>query len=221
MTTGRPFDLVIFDLDGTLVDSVPDITWSLNTAFAEIGLPGLAPEIVTRFIGDGAATLIERTLPPGTASHDLALLLARFLSHYADHLSVDSRLYAGIPSLLTNLSRAGITSAVVTNKPGALARELLQAMAVANHFSSIVGDGDGFPRKPDPAAARAIITQVGATPERTVVLGDGLPDIGMSRAIPCPAIAATWGYVPAATLQSQLPAYVANSVDEVARILMG
>ena len=89
----------------------------------------------------------------------------------------------------------GTALAVVTNKPGDLARTLLGALGIAAWFEAIIGDGDGFPRKPDPAAALSILEKAGASPERAVIVGDGLPDMRLARALGATGIAATWGYV--------------------------
>ena len=220
MMSGRRFDLIIFDLDGTLVDSVPDIALSLNATLTEVGHPSLPIETVARFVGDGAAKLLERALPRSETGTDLKALLTRFLGHYADHLCVNTKLYPGIIDLLDSLSRAGIATAVITNKSRDMARRLLEILAIADRFVAVIGDGDGYPRKPDPSAARSILTQVGVRPERTVVVGDGLPDVKMAHAVPCPVVAAAWGYVPLAQLQAESPTFVAHSPQEVAQILL-
>jgi phosphoglycolate phosphatase len=209
------FDLVIFDLDGTLVDSVPDIAWSLNATLAEAKLPPLSIEEVTRLVGDGAARLVERALPPSEGARDPAPLLARFVANYAGHVCVSSRLYPGVTELCDALSGAEIAAAVLTNKPRALARQLLEALGIADRFRAIAGDGDGFPRKPDPAAALSIITGIGAERERTVIVGDGLPDVRVAHAVPCPVIAASWGYSPVAALRAESPTFMAASVGEL------
>jgi phosphoglycolate phosphatase len=216
------FDLVIFDLDGTLVDSAPDIAWSLNTLLAENKLPPLPIETIIRFVGDGAGKLIERALSSSQSEtrHDPARLLQRFIALYADHVCVGSRLFSGIADLLDGLSRARFTMAVITNKPHDLAQRLLTALSIARHFATVVGDGDGFPRKPDPSAARQVIAQVGTDPRRTVVVGDGLPDIRMAHAIPCASVAAAWGYVPIEELIAEHPTTTAASPADAARILL-
>jgi phosphoglycolate phosphatase len=220
MTVARPYDLVIFDLDGTLVDSLPDIAWSLNATLAEAGLPALPVQTITRFVGDGATRLIERALGAAAGGPDPEALLARFIAHYTDHLCVDSRLYPGIADLLDSLARQGVVIALVTNKPSLLARRLLQALAIERRFSVTIGDGDGFPRKPDPRAALSIVERTGTSPHRAVIVGDGLADMGMARAVPCSVIAAAWGYAPAERLQQESPTFLAHSVKEAAAILL-
>ena len=225
MTAPAPFDLVIFDLDGTLVDSAPDIATALNATLADAGIPALPLDVVIGFVGDGAAKLLERALagaPPGvTPALTAAVLLPRFLAHYRDHLCDATRVYPGVTELLADLRAAGSTLAVLTNKPEPLARDLLHALGMAGHFRAIVGDGSGFPRKPDPSAARDIIARAGAVTARTVVVGDGLPDLRMAAAVPCPSLAAGWGYVEEARLRDEGPRFLARSVAEAARILLG
>jgi len=107
---------------------------------------------------------------------------------------------------------------VVTNKPGPIARRLLADLALAGHFRDVIGDGDGFPRKPDPAAARALVTAAGTRPERTAIVGDGLPDVRTARALGAKAIAAAWGYVAPERLAAESPDVIAATPEEAARI---
>jgi 2-phosphoglycolate phosphatase len=216
------FGLVIFDLDGTLVDSVPDIAWSLNNVRAELNLPPLPVETVTRFVGDGAGTLIERGIPADAIVNRPAtsVLLQRFVQRYAGHVCVDTRLFPGIDELLEQLSRAGVPMGVITNKPHDLTRDLLSALSIARHFDVVIGDGDGFPRKPDPAAARSTLARLGVDPQRTVVVGDGLPDIRMAHAVPCSSIAVTWGYVSPANLAAENPTHTASSPIDLSQLLL-
>jgi phosphoglycolate phosphatase len=221
MTRARPFDLVIFDLDGTLVDSLPDIARALNVALAEANLPALPFETVRGFVGDGAAKLIERAVPPAAGHLGLqATLLARFVAAYTNAVCVESRLYPGIADLLNALNEAAVVTAVVTNKPGTLARALLRALAIADRFTAIIGDGDGFPRKPDPASVYGILEGSGVRMERAVIVGDGLPDVRMARAVPCSSIAAGWGYVPARLLHAEHPTFFAPAVQDAAHVLL-
>ena len=216
----HPFDLVVFDLDGTLADTLPDITAALNATLAEAGLPILAPEIVVQYVGDGSAKLIERALPPGEAHRDVAALTAAFVAHYERKPSVHARLYPGVPAMLDTLAQAGVATAVLTNKRGTVARLLLGELLPGNPLRDIVGDGDGFPRKPDPAAIKALMTRAGARPARTAVVGDGLPDMRMGRAAAARTIAAAWGYVPRDQLAAEEPDWIADSPDAALHLLM-
>jgi phosphoglycolate phosphatase len=220
----KRFDLVVFDLDGTLADTAPDIASALGATLGEIGVLPPPLEDVKALVGDGARELIKRALtraPPGEtpADEELNRLLSRFIAHYAAHLCEGSRLYPGIAEAIDAARRAGIELAVVTNKPGALARDLLTALGVTPAFLAVIGDGDGFPRKPDPASLRSIVARVGTTADRTAVIGDGLPDIRVARALGATAVAAGWGYVPADRLRAESPDFEAATPEEAMRLL--
>jgi len=213
-------DLVIFDLDGTLVDSAPDIADALAVALAEVGVAAPPLEVVKTLVGDGARELIRRALEQAGAAGDLDRLFARFLAHYGAHVSDRSTVYAGVEAALRALAAAGVATAVVTNKPGALARRLLGDLALTGYFRDVIGDGDGFPRKPDPAAARALVAAAGTRPERTAIVGDGLPDVRTARALGAKAIAAAWGYVPAERLAAESPDVIAATPEAAARLVI-
>ena len=207
--------LVLFDLDGTLVDSAPDIARALGVALAGTGVPPLSLDTVKRMVGDGARELIRRAL--AAAPSDVAreeAVFGRFLASYRENVCVASRLYPGVVEGLAALRSDGAALAVVTNKPGDLARALLGTLGIAASFVAIIGDGDGFPRKPDPAAALSVLSKVGASPERAVVVGDGLPDVRLARALGATAVAATWGYVSPTALADEEPAFLARSFEE-------
>jgi len=123
-------DLVIFDLDGTLVDTAPDIAAALAATLAEVAVPPPPLPVVKGLVGDGARALIARALAREGVERDVEPLLPRFLAHYADHLCVASRLYPGVGEALTALRGAGVAAAVVTNKPGDLARGLLAQLGI-------------------------------------------------------------------------------------------
>jgi len=220
------FDLVLFDLDGTLVDSAPDIVHALNATLAEAGLPTHPPEVVRGFVGDGAAKLIERALsavrpPPDSDGWERGALAARvddllphFQAHYAAHLCDETKVYQGIPELLEALKARGASMAVVTNKPVRLAQDLVSALGLSPYFARVVGDGAGFPRKPDPTAARALIADLGAQAETTLMVGDGIPDAKLAAALPCKGLGAAWGYsAPDALLAAGATAIVERPAD--------
>lgn len=219
-SVSTPFDLVVFDLDGTLADTLADITAALNATLAEAGLRGLPPEEVVKHVGDGSAKLIERALPPEEAHRDLEELTAAFVAHYERRPSLHARLYPGVPAMLDTLAQAGVVTAVLTNKRGTVARLLLAELLPGNPLRDIIGDDDGFPRKPDPEAIRALMARAGTRPARTAVVGDGLPDMRMGRAAAAHTIAAAWGYVPRHLLAAEQPDWIADSPDAALHLLM-
>jgi phosphoglycolate phosphatase len=218
--TGRPADLAIFDLDGTLVDTAPDIAGALGAALADDAVPPPPLDVVKAMVGDGARALVQRALSLAGVERDVEAALARFLAHYRAHVSDRSAVYDGVADALAALAAAGVATAVVTNKPGDIARRLLADLGLGDRFRAVIGDGDGYARKPDPAAARAVMAQVGAPPGRTVVVGDGVPDVRLARAAGARAIAATWGYVPADRLAAEQPDALAGTVADVVKLIV-
>ena len=213
-------DLVIFDLDGTLVDTAPDIAGALAAALAPLGVATPPLAVVKEMVGDGARELIRRALARAGVEGDLDALHATFLAHYRAHVSDRSAVYPGILEALAALHAAGVASAVLTNKPGDIARRLLGELALADRFVATIGDGDGFARKPDPAAALSLIAGARTQPARTAVVGDGLPDVRMARALGARAIAATWGYAAADRLAAEQPDVLAGTPADAVLCLL-
>lgn len=210
--------LFLFDLDGTLVDSAPDIARALNVTLSEVGVPRVTPARVAGFIGDGAQKLIERSLPRG-AKVRVAALVERFRSNYAAALCVDTRPYPGVHETLHALSNRGVRLAVLTNKPSDLARALIHVLGLDRLISDVVGDGDGFPRKPAPEAARHLLSRAEADEDRTWLIGDGLPDMQLGRALGCKVAAVSWGYTPRALLAAERPHRILDRPSEMLTLL--
>jgi phosphoglycolate phosphatase len=213
-------DLAIFDLDGTLVDTAPDIAGALGAALGAVGVAAPPLDAVKKMVGDGARELIRRALEQAGAERDLDALHAALLAAYRAHVSDRSAAYPGVTDALDQLRTAGLPCAVITNKPGDIARRLLQDLSLADRFVAVIGDGDGFPRKPDPGAALSLIAGAGTQPARTAVVGDGLPDVRLARALGARAIAATWGYVPADRLALETPDALAHTPQDAARLIL-
>jgi phosphoglycolate phosphatase len=184
---------MLLDLDGTLVNSVPDLASALNRSLMARGLVPLSPTLVQSFVGDGLKVLLERGfaqygLVPDTAT------LAEFLDDYGAHAAVDTRAYPGVTEGLQRLREEGWTLAVCTNKAQAAARSLLAGLSLADHFA-VVGGGDSFPvRKPDPGHLLATLSAAGGTVDRCVMVGDHPNDILAAVGAGIPAIWARWGY---------------------------
>jgi phosphoglycolate phosphatase len=181
--------LAILDLDGTLIDSVGDLAASVNHALREVGLPPRSPEEIRGFVGEGARVLLERAVSP--RADRLEPALAAWWRHYEQHCLDRTRLYPGVEAALAG---AGRVLAVHTNKPGALARKILDGLGVLGRFAAVVG-GDEAPRKPDPTGVTTLRAQVGAAPEDTVFVGDSAVDVATARAAGVQLVAVTWGLV--------------------------
>lgn len=166
---------MVFDLDGTLVDSRRDLAESANAVLVEFGCPTQPEDEIGRMVGDGAATLVARAFAAGGRDMPGAAL-ARFLEIYNSRLLVFTRAYAGVPGLLDQLRRKAHL-AVLTNKPLQPALEILEGLQLSQYFGGRVIGGDGpFPRKPDPSGLRHLIHEAGVTPEQTLMVGDSVFD---------------------------------------------
>ena len=187
--------IALFDLDGTLIDSAPDLRAALNRLMAAEGLaPFSLPEVVG-FIGDGARVLVERALS-ARGRPFAAGLLERFLHDYTANAAVETYAYPGIPALLETLVEEGWRVAVCTNKPEAAAREVLGALGLTRHLAAI-GGGDSFPtRKPDPSHLLATLAAAGGSPAQAIMIGDHHNDMAAARGAGVPAIFVSWGYGP-------------------------
>ena len=191
----RVLRCAVFDLDGTLVDSAPDLHAALDRLMATKRLPGFARAEVVAMIGDGVRVLLERAYAARGIALDEADL-QHFMTDYEANAAVLTRAFDGIPELLGGLRDAGWRLAVCTNKPEGAARVLLSGLGLDGHFSAL-GGGDSFPmRKPDPGHLRATLAAAGAAPEDAVMIGDHRNDIEAARGAGVRAIFAGWGYGP-------------------------
>ena len=186
---------LLLDLDGTLVDTVPDLTAALNRLMRVRGLPGFSHPQVAAMVGDGIEALTARAFaardrrPDAAAAHELG-------ADYTAHVAVESRLYPEVLPVLTELVRQDWCLAVCTNKPERAARCLLQALGVLPLLSAI-GGGDSFPvRKPDPAHLLATLARVAGWVDAAIMIGDNRNDMLAAHGAGVPSIFAAWGYGP-------------------------
>ena len=191
------FDTIVFDLDGTLVDSAPDLARALNRVLAEEGLPEVEPASVRSMVGEGAARTIARGF--AAAGRPIAdpppeRLRLRFLDFYADGLADSTRPWPGAVDALEALAAGGRRLAICTNKPEGLSRTLLEALDLARFFRAVLG-GDSLPvRKPDPRHLAEAVRRAGGDPARAAMVGDSAADVDAARAAGVPAVVVTFGY---------------------------
>ncbi len=203
----RAIEAVVFDLDGTLIDSAPDLLTAVNRMLAEKRRRALDLGEVTAMIGDGAHRLVERALAATgketPTARDLARATRRFIDFYEGHGADLTRPYAGAAEALTRLKNEGYALGVCTNKPQGPTREILGALGLEGYFSAVLG-GDSLDgvRKPDPRHLLAAVQRLGATPDRAGMVGDNENDVAAARAARVPVIVVAFGYarVPAADL---------------------
>ncbi len=188
-----PRRTLVLDLDGTLVDTLPDLRASLNRLMAAHRLEPFPAAEVAGFIGDGAGVLVRRAMAARQREPEESDFAA-FLADYAAHAADESVLFPGVADALEKAQADGWRLAVCTNKPEAPARSLLEALGVAHLFSAI-GGGDSFPsRKPDPAHLLATIAAAGGEPGASVMVGDHRNDVLAAGGAHIPVIFAAWGY---------------------------
>lgn len=208
----------IFDLDGTLVDSLPGIAASLNAALCANGQLTHTHGAVRRFIGDGAEMLVRRAL----ARNDEDLfqqVLVTFREHYALHWPTGTIPYDGIPGLLSALRARGDRLAVLSNKPHAFTTQMVDAL-FPGQFDHVLGQRHGIAHKPDPAGLREILALPDWPAQQSVMIGDSVMDLQTARAARIPSIAVTWGYHdPEQLAKEKAAAWIVDDVAALARIM--
>ncbi|MGJ8695937.1 MAG: HAD family hydrolase [Verrucomicrobiaceae bacterium] len=184
---------VLFDLDGTLVDSLPGITLALNRALEEQGLPPYSQKEVTGFIGNGAAALADKAL--GDRKDELGpLILAGFQNHYQDTWPTGTLIFPGIPELLKTLKQAGFTLGVLSNKPHPFTVQIIEELFDASLFDGIYGHQDSFPKKPDPAKSLQIASDWNVSPHEIAYVGDSDVDLATAQNAGMQPFIVNWGY---------------------------
>jgi phosphoglycolate phosphatase len=184
---------VLFDLDGTLVDSAPDLCNAVNRVLADLGRPPVALSRLRQVVSKGGRAMLAVALPDFDAEAREDLLVP-FLAHYGEALANDSLVFEGVDALLAALDARGIAWGIVTNKPEGLARGVVEGFGWTTRCKVLVG-GDTLPqRKPDPAPILFACQQLGIAPADAIYVGDDLRDIEAARAAGMPSVAALWGY---------------------------
>lgn len=185
---------LIFDLDGTLIDSLPGIAASLNRALTLHGLPGHSHENVRNFIGDGAKMLITRALDPNEAPLHLESVLKSFQEDYATSWQHGTAPYPGIEQLLVQLKSRSIPLAVLSNKPHPFTEQIVTSLFPKNTFAAILGNKPGTPHKPNPTSAFEIAKKLNTPPSSCTLIGDSTIDLETAQNAGMQSIAVTWGY---------------------------
>lgn len=213
MAKERRITAVVYDLDGTLVDSREDIAGSVNAMLARMGLPQREPRVVHGFIGEGAERLIRRSLGPlHEARYPEAAPIWR--EEYARRLLANTRLYPGVRELL---AVPPPLRAVLTNKPGIFARRILEGLGVAGSFRAVLG-GDEGARKPSPDGLLRLCSELGIPPPDALFVGDSAIDVATARAASVRVCAVTWGLGERAALSSA--DYICDSAAEIEALLL-
>ena len=187
--------LLIFDLDGTLIDSAQDLAVAMNATRGHAGMPPLDPQLIYSYVGNGASVLVRRALGPDASEETIGGALQFFLRFYREHALEHTKLYPGIREALDKL-RPNHTLAVLTNKPQRISNDILISLRVARHFTRIYG-GDSFrAKKPDAIGITTLLRDTKHKSEAAAMIGDSSVDIETARNAGVLACGVTWGFQP-------------------------
>lgn len=214
------YKLVIFDLDGTLLNTIGDLAAAGNHALAAMGLPQHSEDEYKLFVGNGIPKLIERMLPKEHSLDDEAQALQIFNAYYAEHKSDRTAPYAGMPELVRQLCEQGITCVCNTNKAHEFSDELIKA-AYSDSIREVYGAGLGYPTKPAPDAANAIMAKYGADKRKTLYVGDSSVDMMTAANAGIDACGVLWGFRSREELEAYSPAHIAKTPEELAGFILG
>jgi phosphoglycolate phosphatase len=218
----RTIKLVIFDLDGTLIDSRLDLVHSVNAALRHIGRPELPDDVIASYVGDGAPTLIQRAL--GGEAVDEAIVrqgLQFFLSYYREHKLDHTTLYPGVTEALVAVrdgsNGTARTMAVLSNKPVVPSRAIVEALGLGPFFRQIYGGNSFATKKPDPEGARKLLEENGVRPEEAVIVGDSHVDVETGLNAGLWTVGVSYGFAPH-TLEESPPDVLVDAPHELAEV---
>jgi len=218
----QAIQLVIFDLDGTLIDSRLDLVHSVNAALRHIGRPELPEDVIASYVGDGAPVLIQRALG-GEAVDDATVRrgLEFFLKYYREHKLDHTTVYPGIAEALATIQHSSNGTprkmAVLSNKPVVPSRAIVEALGLGRFFSQIYGGNSFATKKPDPEGARKLLTEYGVEPQQAAIVGDSHVDISTGRNAGMATVGVTYGFAPH-TLQDEPPDVLVDHPAELAAV---
>jgi len=206
-------ELLIFDLDGTLIDSKRDLADSVNAMRVHLGEPLLADETVYSYVGNGAPVLVRRALP-GRDEEEIERGLRFFLDYYRDHMLDATTLYPGVREGLDELLAADVKMAVLTNKPVRFSEHLIKGLGLDGHFFRIYGGNSFEEKKPHPKGIELLMEEVQTGREQTIMVGDSAVDVMTARNAQVRACGVTWGFQPG-TFAEAPPDFTIDEMSEL------
>lgn len=212
--------LVIFDLDGTLLNTIADLAAATNQALQHYGYPTHEVEAYRFFVGNGINKLFERALPETERTEENILKIrSQFVPYYDTHNADLSRPYPGIPELLRTLQQKGIKIAVASNKYQAATRKLIAHYFPEINFVEVLGQREGIPAKPDPCIVHDIIAKTGVKQEEALYVGDSNVDMQTAHNAGVTAVGVAWGFRPRTELEALHPAHIIENAEELLSFL--
>jgi len=212
-------DLVIFDLDGTLVDSQLDLANAVNAARAHLGLDPIEVDRIASYVGDGAPVLIRRALGPEATETEVQQALQFFYDYYREHMLDHTRPYPGVRSALDRLRDAGVKMAVLTNKPVRFSQALVDGLGLGGHFFRVYGGNSFEQKKPHPIGVETLLAESGAAPDRALMVGDSAVDVRTARNAGIAVCGVTYGFQPEG-FESEPPDFLVDNLEELARMVV-
>ncbi|MDR3175192.1 MAG: HAD family hydrolase [Desulfovibrio sp.] len=222
---GPQFCAIVFDLDGTLLDTLEDLGEAMNAALLDFGYPSHPLAAYKRMVGNGLETLVVRALPPGAekelGAQGLKALTEAMRANYQEKALKATRVYPGICDLLAAVGQMGLKSGVLTNKPDPATQLVIRHFFPSHPFTAVQGAKPGTPLKPDPTSALAMAEDFALRPERILYLGDSDVDMRTAKAAGMYAVGATWGFRSAGELLASGADALCAHPREVAALLIG
>ena len=212
------YQTAIFDMDGTILETLEDMCASVNVTMDHVGYPRRTMDEVRRFVGNGAAKLIERCMPAGAEDPRYPAALEFYRAYYDAHAQIKTGPYPGIPELLNQLSREGVRLAVVSNKPDEAVRALTKRY-FPGVFPVAIGNRDGWATKPAPDSVYEAMRLLGARRESTVYVGDSDVDVDTARNAGLDSVIVTWGFRDEDFLRAHGAQHLAHNADELYEML--
>ena len=213
-------DLLIFDLDGTLIDSRLDLAQSVNATRAHLGMPALDNERVYSYVGNGAPVLIRRALGEQAGEAEVQEALEFFLEHYREHALDFTTLYPGVRESVARLRAAGKRLAVLTNKPVKISRAIVDGLGVGEHFFRVYGGNSFEFKKPHPIGVEALMKEAGVDRGGALMIGDSSVDIQTARNAGVRSCGVTYGFQPD-SLADPAPDLLVDRMEDLADLILG
>lgn len=214
----KQLDTVIFDMDGTMLDTLEDLADAVNHALSKSGYPLRTLEEIREFVGNGVYALMERALPQGISRDEVLKNLEAFKAYYEVHSQDKTKPYDGIKELLAQLKGAGIKTAILSNKYDGAVKALAEEY-FPGYIDLPAGEQEGIPKKPQPEGIYAIIEKLGSSKEMTLYVGDSEVDAMTAKNAGLPFVGVTWGFRDVEVLRSHGADFIINRPDELWNVI--
>jgi phosphoglycolate phosphatase len=212
-------DLLIFDLDGTLINSERDLANAVNATRVYMGHEPIDADTVAKWVGNGAPVLMRRAMGPDASEEEIERALAYFLDYYRQHMLDHTDLYPGVRRCLDALREAGVKLAVLTNKPVRFSQGILEGLGLGKHFFRVYGGNSFEQKKPHPVGVEKLMAEAGVDRGGTMMVGDSYVDVRTARNAGITAAGVTWGLQPD-SLKQDPPDLLVDRMDELEKYVM-